>query len=385
MSSTASYCLVLLPLWLDPVVQATTYSRSGSPGGLPVRSRCTVYGGRASRPETSNLSAAGDLPYGEVPWPAAESGALRLRDRFLGGPEPGEPQRLGLAGGGRLGTEQGEFGRVEGGGQGRGRAARRLPRCRCRGRCQGRNRSGAGRTIATPASARWASEMSSGGRVRPCSPVTCGRPDASLRTRISAGKTVPFALPLPEPLPDGVLGRDPAEQPLPTATRRVPLVQRTLLPAEGVAHDQVAGGEVGPALVEQRPSRPADASERVLRSGKRSTGLVCGSLSKRRSCQPLSTAQTRPPTVSCTSASRTVSVSDVIRTKQSTSVPGAGCGPVEPHVPHPHREHDGSLGACRHDPVAEDLPDVVQQGDPGAGGVVMTPRTCDSRRSRSAR
>ncbi len=69
------------------------------------------------------------------------------------------------------------------------------------------------------------------------------------------------------------------------------------------------------------------ASDRVWRSGKRSTGRVVGSLSKRRSCQPPITAHTLPPTVSSASASRTLSVREVIRSTQPTSVPGAGCGP----------------------------------------------------------
>lgn len=73
--------------------------------------------------------------------------------------------------------------------------------------------------------------------------------------------------------------------------------------------------------------------ERVWRSGKRSTGRVVGSLSKRRSCQPVSRAHTRPSTVSSASASSRVSVSEVIRSRQRASVPGAGSGPWNRAVP----------------------------------------------------
>lgn len=54
---------------------------------------------------------------------------------------------------------------------------------------------------------------------------------------------------------------------------------------------------------------------------------MVGSVSNRRSCQPVNSAHTRPPLTSCMSAVSVVSVTSVIRIVQVSRSPGLGSGP----------------------------------------------------------
>ncbi len=171
---------------------------------------------------------------------------------------------------------------------------------------------------------------------------------------------VPLALLLPEPPPYGVLGGDAAEQPLPTTARRVPLVLRTLGPAKGVAHDEFARGQVGPAFVEERPAAGAGLGEGVA-LGEAFDGLGLRIVVE----APVLPAAQHGPDLAV-DGELDVGFEDGVGERgdpyEAVDVgAGGGMRPVEPHLPHSHGEYDRPLGARRHDPVAEDLSYVVEQ------------------------
>ncbi len=295
---------------------------------------------------------------GEVTRPAPEAGALRLGHRLLRRPEAGEPQRLRLAAGRQLGLQEGEFFLAERGGE-RGRGPvhdlldvdpgpgpghmRPYDRDRRLGAVGERDvQRGQGPAMQT-------------GDVRAARLVVV---DPDLRRKDRSGALAP------QPLPHRVLHRDPAQQPLPAPARRMLRVLRTLHDAQGVAHDEIAGCEVGPALVEQGPAAGAGLGQ----------GVALGEALDRLGLRVVVEAPVLPAGQLC--PHHAVDRELYVGFEHGVGERGdphqalhlrarARMGAVEAHLAHADREDDGAFRAGRHDPIAQDLAHVVEQG---AGG-----------------
>ncbi|AOR35616.1 hypothetical protein BFF78_35145 [Streptomyces fodineus] len=219
-------------------------SGSGRPGhhvGAPrqrrwIGHRGAVHGVGAFQAAGDQQPAAvrGGLQHREVPWPAAESDALGLGDRLLGRPEAGEPQLLRIGTVRRRGAQQPEFLRAERGGEGRRIAPGDLFDVDAGAGMRGvrpYDRHGRLGAVGERDVQRGQGAAVHPGDVRSPQLVVA---DAQFGREDGA-----FAV-LPQPLPYGVLGGDPAQQPLPAAARRTFGVLGAFGAAERVAHDQLA-------------------------------------------------------------------------------------------------------------------------------------------------